>query len=78
MMNSQKVEKHHFLSFWTPPGLDPGSIGVTTFYETINRPRKTFKKWLILLKVKSKIPSLPRGKAHRLSKKGHFSMVSKL
>jgi len=22
-------------SFWTPPGLDPGSTGVTTFYETI-------------------------------------------
>ena len=23
-------------SSWTPPGLDPGSTGVTTFYETIN------------------------------------------
>jgi len=23
-------------SFWTPPGLDPGFTGVTTFYETIN------------------------------------------
>jgi hypothetical protein len=22
-------------SFWTPPGLDPGSTGVTTFYEII-------------------------------------------
>ncbi len=49
-MSSQKVTKHRILSFrrkpessifkqlqsiWTPPGLDPGSTGVTTFYECI-------------------------------------------
>ncbi|MFO7972932.1 MAG: hypothetical protein R6U40_14455 [Desulfobacterales bacterium] len=47
-MNSQKVIKYRFASFrrkpesslfnqllsiWTPPGLDPGSTGVSTFCE---------------------------------------------
>ena len=27
-------------STWTPPGLDPGSTGVTTFYETIKFCKK--------------------------------------
>ncbi|MFO7971582.1 MAG: hypothetical protein R6U40_07510 [Desulfobacterales bacterium] len=49
-MNSQKVIKYRFPSFrrkpesslfkflqsiWTPPGLDPGSTGVTTFYQAV-------------------------------------------